>query len=49
MKTIIMLAITAAIFVTGSMTAVLAKSQETPAQLQAEAKVTQTAETEEKK
>jgi uncharacterized membrane protein YkoI len=43
MKTIIMLAITAALFVTGSTTSVLATSQDTQGQLQAEAKVTQTA------
>ncbi len=40
MKTITMLAIAAAILVTASTTSVLAKSQETQAQLQAEAKVT---------
>jgi len=43
MRTISMLAIAAAILVTGSTTSVLATSQETQAQLQAEAKVTQAA------
>lgn len=43
MKTIRMLAIAAAILVTGSTTLVLATSQETQARLRAEAKVTQAA------
>jgi len=43
MKAICMIAIAAAILVTGSTTCVLATSQETQAQLQAEAKVTQAA------